>query len=227
MTTLSQRNVAFEIYVMARPSTPKAKSAVTRGLRVGGRSQRVVSAVLRATAEEMARHGYEAFQIEEVARKAAVNRTSIYRRWPTKEQLVEAALRELSPFRQAMPSTGDLAADFLTMLRNVLRWTSSTQGRSLRRMVGLETDNTDLRRIVAALRAEFLAPWLSAIGQAKRRGEIAREIDAELLTSLIVGPVIARIDAGDKVDQRMLASIVRIVLKGARPEPAPGRKKKP
>jgi hypothetical protein len=77
----------------------------------------------------------------------------------------------------------------------------------------------ELRRIVDALREESLAPWYAAIGQAKQRGEIARDVDARLLTQMILAPVAARLDVGERVSQRMLIDIVRIVLKGARPEP--------
>jgi AcrR family transcriptional regulator len=201
------------------PSTKKNKRPATRGLRVGGRSERVVTAVLRAAAEELARDGYAGFQIEEVARAAGVNRTSIYRRWPTKALLVEATLRELSPFRHTVAATGDLAADFLRLLKMVLPWLNSTQGRGLRRMVQHGASAPELRRIVDALREESLAPWYAAIGQAKQRGEIARDVDARLLTQMILAPVAARLDVGERVSQRMLIDIVRIVLKGARPEP--------
>ena len=77
----------------------KAKSPLrvvpAAAVRSGGRSARIVADVLRATAEELARVGYAALRMEEVARVAGVNKTTVYRRWPTKEDLVSAALLAL------------------------------------------------------------------------------------------------------------------------------------
>ena len=64
----------------------------TEGKRVHGRSARVQSAVLRATAEELGRVGFAALRIEDVALRSGVNKTTIYRRWPTKQELVRASL---------------------------------------------------------------------------------------------------------------------------------------
>lgn len=185
-------------------------------MRVGGRSQRVVSAVLAAAAEELAKRGYVAFQIEEVARAAEVNRTSIYRRWPTKAQLVEAALRESSPFRHSQPPTADLRHDLFAMLVRVVRWLRTTQGQSLRRMVEHDAHEPELARIVQALREESLAPWDRAIDAAKARGELARNVDARLLTQMILAPVVLRIEMGERVDARTLSAIVGIAVNGAR-----------
>lgn len=200
---------------LAPPPRSKPKPPVTRGLRVGGRSQRVVSAVLAAAATELAKRGYVAFQIEEVARAAQVNRTSIYRRWPSKAQLVEAALREISPFRQAQPQTGELKRDLAALLAQVVRWLRTTQGQSLRRMIAHDASEPDLARIVQALREESLAPWTHAIDAAKARGELTRGVDARLLTQMILAPVVLRIEVGERVDARTMGAILGIVVDGA------------
>lgn len=201
---------------MAPPSSSKPKPPATRGLRVGGRSQRVVSAVLAAAAEELAKRGYVAFQIEEVARAAEVNRTSIYRRWPSKAQLVEAALREISPFREQPPNTGDLKRDLSALLVQVVRWLRTTQGQSLRRMIAHDAHEPELARIVQALREESLAPWTHAIDAAKARGELVRTADARLLTQMILAPIVLRIEVGERVDARTMGAIIGIVVDGAR-----------
>ena len=71
--------------------TPTERSTRrTEGIRSRGRSARVVQEVLTATAEELGRSGYAALRIEDVAERAGVNKTTIYRRWPTKAALVKA-----------------------------------------------------------------------------------------------------------------------------------------
>lgn len=204
-------------------TAPTQKRPVTQGLRVGGRSERVVSAVLRAAAEVLARQGYAAFQIEEVARAADVNRTSIYRRWPTKAQLVEAALRDIAPFGQSLAPSGDLTADILAMLRQVLPWLRTDQARSLRRVVQHGEDLPELARIVKRLSDEFLLPWKALFADAIVRGEIARHHDTRLLAEMIIAPMVSRIEAGERVDRRVIGQIIAIVLAGARPTKVRGR----
>src|SRR3984885_1261290 len=91
--------------------------AIRAGLpRRGGRSARVVAEVLRATAEELARVGYAALRMEDVARAAGVNKTTVYRRWPTKMRLVAEAMRHERERRSVAPDTGSLREDLRVML---------------------------------------------------------------------------------------------------------------
>ncbi len=66
-------------------------NAVELRARPGGRSARVVRDVLRAAFELFAERGYGGLSIEEVSARAGVNKTTVYRRWPTKIDLLRAA----------------------------------------------------------------------------------------------------------------------------------------
>src|SRR5512138_898011 len=79
-----------------------------RAARVGGRSERVVRDVLAAAAAEMARVGYVALRVEDVAARAGVNKTTVYRRWPTKADLVRDVLCGLGGDQHEAPDTGSL-----------------------------------------------------------------------------------------------------------------------
>jgi AcrR family transcriptional regulator len=75
--------------------------------RVGGRSARVVADVLRTTLEIIGENGFAGLRVEDVAARAAVNKTTIYRRWPTRGDLLIAALTSLST-QPASAETGRL-----------------------------------------------------------------------------------------------------------------------
>ena len=87
---------------MTREPCGAAEPARAPQARVGGRSARVVADVLRVTLELIGEHGFAGLRVEDVAARAGVNKTTIYRRWPTRADLVVAALIEL-----ATPPTGD------------------------------------------------------------------------------------------------------------------------
>src|SRR5918994_5565425 len=77
-------------------------------LRLGGRSARVREAVLDAAFAELDEHGYNGFSIEAVARRSGVHKTTIYRRWPTREALLVYALDSRSDRDVQVPNTGSL-----------------------------------------------------------------------------------------------------------------------
>ena len=55
----------------------------------------IVEAVLTRTLEELAQAGLEGLSVERIARRAEVNKTSVYRRWPSRGELVAAALEQV------------------------------------------------------------------------------------------------------------------------------------
>src|SRR5207302_1077741 len=86
----------------------------TQGI-LGGRSEQVVRRVLDAAIVELARSGYHGFRIDAVAARAAVNKTTIYRRWPSRAALVTALVDRLrTPLRESpLPDTGALESDLV------------------------------------------------------------------------------------------------------------------
>lgn len=64
----------------------------TGNARTRGRAANVVHRVVSATADELSRVGYAALRVEDVAARSGVHKTTIYRRWPTKTELVAATI---------------------------------------------------------------------------------------------------------------------------------------
>lgn len=83
------------------------------------RGAELENAILDAAWEQISEAGYTSFTYEAVASRARTSRAVLYRRWPTREDLVRAAIRrvgELTP--RAEPDTGSLRDDVLEMLRH-------------------------------------------------------------------------------------------------------------
>ena len=79
--------------------------------RVGGRSARVRTAVLEHALAELAESGYLSFNINSVAKRAKVHETTIYRRWPSKEELILDAVSEFANSQLTTINSGSLAGD--------------------------------------------------------------------------------------------------------------------
>src|SRR5262245_30180064 len=138
------------------PSSSRARAPRrTEGRRTRGRSARVVTNVLRTTLEEIGRVGYEALRFEDVAARSGVNKTTIYRRWPTKVELVSAALRELvSP--QELPETGNVHSDLVELLRAHAARAQSPLGRGILTMLQMERAHPEVDAVKRQLREEHM-----------------------------------------------------------------------
>lgn len=87
-----------------------------RRSRPGGRASQVVAAIHAATLEILQEGGYEKLELPEVAARAGVNKTTVYRRWPSKGELVlEIALLRMRR-DVPVPDTGTLQGDLCMLM---------------------------------------------------------------------------------------------------------------
>jgi AcrR family transcriptional regulator len=176
-----------------------------------------VADVLLAATKELTRRGYAGFRVEDVASAAGVNKTTVYRRWPTKADLVCAAIREIVMHTQEGPDTGSLEGDLIEFLRRLVAWKKTAETADVLRILVVEAAEPDVERIGRTLRAEAFEPWLAIVARGKARGEIPARTDARLLVEMVFTPVIMRLHRlHEPVDEATRASIVRIVLAGVR-----------
>lgn len=180
----------------------------------------IADAVLAATLRELASAGVEGLSIERIARDADVNKTSIYRRWPTRESLVAAALEGVAAQAAGhLLDTGSLRGDLLALLGMVSELVGSPLGRGLLRAA--LTESTEAA--VAALAADQMGrgtvgPARAIVTRAKARGEWARGTRGEMVVHALVGAVIHRVALEHgSVDRRWLGSLVDLMLRGALP----------
>src|SRR4051812_25071715 len=155
--------------VMATETKPSTRR--TEGVRVKGRAARVVTDVLTATAEELSRVGYAAMRVEDVAARSGVNKTTIYRRWPTKPELVGAALRSVWETPE-VPDTGSLRTDFVASLSKSATFAMSPIGRGLTRVIQVELAHPELEPIARALREDYRALREALVQRGIDRGEL-------------------------------------------------------
>ena len=91
----------------------------------------MVKSVLEAAIAEIARVGYAALRVDEVAARAGVNKTTVYRRWPTKPALVTAAIRSLFGVQTEPPDTGALEGDLMPSCRRAAAKVRKAEGRAV------------------------------------------------------------------------------------------------
>ena len=101
---------------------------MTRSHRRGAEVDRTI---LEATILQLADEGVSGCSIEAVARRAGVNKTTVYRRWSNPEELLAAALGSHAEREVPIAATGDLRADLLTLVTDISSALSSPLGQAL------------------------------------------------------------------------------------------------
>jgi AcrR family transcriptional regulator len=102
----------------AGPAGQGGAAARSRGGRKRDHSRDTV--ILEATLDILAETDYERMTIDAVAARAGAARATVYRRWPTKVDLVLDALKQLGPSAidlQRLPDTGSLRGDCIAAMQ--------------------------------------------------------------------------------------------------------------
>jgi AcrR family transcriptional regulator len=182
------------------------------------RSAQAERAILDAALVELLESGYDAMTIEGVAARAGVGKTTIYRRWSSREELVAAALRTLNADVE-IPDTGRLRDDLIALMREFQRVSFTTViGPMLTRLIGTVISNPGLLAIFrdtvfAGRRDAFIV----VLRRAQERGELPPEVDPAFVVPMIAGPIIFRAVFGDFdaiADPGLPEQIVDMLLHG-------------
>lgn len=160
--------------------------------RPGGRSAEKRSAVLAATLEVLAADGPGALTVAEVAKRAGVHETSIYRRWGTRERLALEAMTEFSGSLLPVPNTGGLREDLVVFGEELRDYDESPLGKALIRAMASNDDDEE----AAAIRRQFwdarYAECTIIIERAIKRGEVPASVDGRFLLEVFVAPIHGR-----------------------------------
>jgi AcrR family transcriptional regulator len=169
-------------------------------------------AILAAVIELLGELGYEGMTMDAVAARAHASKTTIYRRWPGKPELVRAAVDEYAAERlTAQADTGSLRGDLLTVLQAMA---GHLTPEFLAMMSGLMHAMRADPELGEALRPRLGIGYAVAapiIGRAAERGELPSGADAALAAlahEVIEALVLRRVAAGDALGQEFACHVV-------------------
>jgi AcrR family transcriptional regulator len=160
----------------------------------GRRGEPVQHAVLLAALAELVDHGYAALTMDNVARRAGVHKTTVYRRWPDRESLVTEAVLTHASAEFELPDTGNLEADLHMGARRLVSWLGGPVGVTL--VALLQSDAARLPAINAAKKAFYRARAervQARIDKAVRAGQLPPGTEAMKLITALVAPIYFRL----------------------------------
>lgn len=172
--------------------------------------------IFDVTVGELSRVGFDALSVPEVARKARVNKTSVYRRWATKDELVKAALGESLDHGRELPDAGSFADDLAELISRVAEFVESPRGAALLKLVFLEGNHRALRSLATSTWSEATGSGPEVVvTRAIARGELRPDADLELLLFTAAGAVLHRVLVERApADAEWSARLSRLLLTG-------------
>jgi AcrR family transcriptional regulator len=167
----------------------------TRGApvrRLGGRSARVRRAVFDAALEQVVEGGYQALTVESVAAAAGVNKTTIYRNWPSKAKLVQAAAEDRSQQLIATEASGDPERDLVALLTSVSDYIESPIGQALVIATLSEANDPEVRRARADFWDHRFQAARDVVRAAAPDGRALDDADVDAVIEHLIGPLFLR-----------------------------------
>ena len=182
--------------------------------RTGGRSARVRAAVLCATLDALLDGPAGELTIRDVAQRAGVHETSIYRRWGTRSNLIlDAVLSEIQAAVPA-PDTGSLRSDLVALMTSIAAFISTPIGGLLLRLA-LRDDLPEEHDARERFWAERFTTGQRVLQRAQARGELRAGLDYRLIIETLIGALYVRLLlTREPVAGPVVEHIVDLVLAG-------------
>lgn len=165
-------------------------------IRAGGRTARVRTSVLNATLRELAECGYSALSVERIAERSGVHKTTIYRRWRTKEAVLATAIAELVEQMFPVRVTDSIETDLRGAGHALVDLLTSDSPLVLGVMRAFFSEAASDPRI-GGFKREFYArrhrQAQAMVVAAVNRGELPEDTDPDQVISLVMAPLYYRV----------------------------------
>lgn len=171
-------------------------------------------AILEAFRLELSERGFADLRLEHVAARAGVGKSTLYRRWASKEDLAEQLLQKLAGPQTAIKETGNTREELLAAVVVPMRAVTDTPfGPVLRALLSQIAINPKLgdafrRDVVGTRRAQIAGVVTHGID----RGDLVPAADPETAIDLLVGPVYFRVMFGGELTLDFANSVVDAYL---------------
>lgn len=174
------------------------------------RSEEARRRTVEAAVDAMLLLGVEGTTVEDIAARSGVAKSTIYRHFGTREQLLAEAIRSCI-VEQPTPDTGTLADD-LTLLFG--RYDDSEETKRLNELFPMLIDaarrDPGMKAVLDTLVLERQRPMRTILRLAQGRGEIDPALDLDTAAAILIGPfTYRRMVQGAEISDDFVATVVR------------------
>jgi AcrR family transcriptional regulator len=164
---------------------------------VDPRVARTRATVLGAAIDLLAERGYSGFSVEALVERTGVAKTTLYRHWPTRDDLLAAAIAKLDGTgldgAVPLPDTGSVRQDLLELqARRVQAARTPQWERCMPALVEAAAHHPELATMIARLTSRILDQIETLLARGIERGELRQDLDPQLAASALIGPIVFR-----------------------------------
>ncbi|MFI6943879.1 TetR/AcrR family transcriptional regulator C-terminal ligand-binding domain-containing protein [Streptomyces sp. NPDC050418] len=172
-------------------------------VRPGGRTARVRAAVLDAAGDALADDGFAGLDLAEVAQRAGVGKTTVYRRWGSTTALVADLLADMAEQSAPRSDLGAVLDDLRANAHLVRRTlTDPRQGRLFAAVIAAATCDAAAAEALHRFYAVRIEEWATCVELGVQRGELPAGTDAHEVVRAVSAPLYYRFLAcGDPLDE--------------------------
>jgi len=167
----------------------------------------------------MVEQGYDAMSVEGVAAAAGVGKTTIYRRYPSKRELVIAAVSSLAEKLEPPADTGNVRDDLLTFMRQQFEVFRS--GVAFAMLGTLLVKEREDPLLINLFRRQVLYPRMEIVRGLLRsgieRGQLRPDFPLDLAAQMLAGSMFARHISGQPESAEWLDAALDTLLRGLTP----------
>jgi AcrR family transcriptional regulator len=172
--------------------TETATSADASDRDVDPRVERSRRVILSAALDVLSEVGYGGLTIEAVAARAGVGKSTVYRQWCGKHELVEDAVRSLKP-AAAWPTTGTVRERVTIVLQQMAQaMAGSTWSNCLPAIIEAAERDVEVMTIHRRLATERRQLLVDLLAEGVTTGEVPPDADLGVLAECLVGPILLR-----------------------------------
>lgn len=151
-------------------------------------------AIEKAAIELLREVGYENITIESVALRAHVSKTTIYRRWKNKPELIADAVHHYAFCKSPSIDTGTLRGDLVEVISEKVKTMKSADGQLIAGLMAMARTDSDLAAVLTQSLSDYASAAHSEIfDRAVSRGEISKEAKREVILQLMPAVISFRI----------------------------------
>ncbi|WP_285489336.1 TetR/AcrR family transcriptional regulator [Amycolatopsis taiwanensis] len=178
----------------------------------------VTNAITAAALDELVQSGYARMSMEAVARRAGVGKAAIYRRWASKQAMVEQIVGDLAWSVVPVPDTGSLRDDVSSFVAHATAFRQDLRANRIIADLSAEASrNPQLAQaFYSALREPRRTAGSTMLHKAIERGELPTDLDIDLALDCLVGLTYARPQAltasGEPADAYSQQRLVDVIL---------------
>jgi AcrR family transcriptional regulator len=176
------------------------------------REERVTRAVLDAVVALVAEQGMDAVTMDAVAARAEVSKPAIYRRWPTKQDLIIAAA-ESRVAALSIPDLGDFRAELRAVLTaRVEVYRTPGMDRLIAGVFGAASDAGAGRSAYGAYIARVMGQTGRILERGIARGDVRPDTDVRAAATMVAAPLVFRLVAEQELpDSHLVDAVIELI----------------